>query len=120
MTATSTYLNRPIREVEQATFDRVIADNQDAGNWPASLDPRDEIERAEAIKKAAWAIMSSAEQTLTKLAIRLEDNRSVIHADQADWPVTIAEVFEDLDGNTFGCLTRKIDEAKAEAMQREG
>ena len=116
MTATSDYLNRPIRDLQQVLHDRVIADNQDAGNWPASLDPYDEIARQEAIYSAAKNILDNAEATLTKLAHLSQDHRSCVNADQEDWPLIITEHFSDMAGDTFANLLEAINRAKREVQ----
>lgn len=112
MPATSEYLNRPLRLVEQATVDRVIADNQDAGNWPVSFDPSDEIERQQAIYHAAKNILEATENALIKLAVQSQDHRSVVNADQEDWPIDISGFLEDLTNETFGCLPQAIERAR--------
>ena len=112
--ATSPYLNQDLRTHEQALFDRTVADRQDAGNWPVSMDPWDEIERQQAISDAAHDIIRNAENALIKLATQSQDHRSVVNADQDDWLLIITASLQDMVNDTFGCLPKAIARAKRE------
>ena len=91
---------------------------RNAGGWAdlpsIARDPWDEVARQQDIHDAAMTIVDTARRALLVLANRSRAHRRMVTCDQEDWGTTITDGFDDLVGDTFGCLPEAIARARRE------
>lgn len=111
---TSHQLLKPVRTLEQARVDSVIATSKAAGSWPLTPGegPFDEIERQADIYKAALAIHEASTKALCDLAECSRELARYVTCDQEWWAVEIDGSHDDTFSNTFGQMPEAIARAK--------
>lgn len=77
---------------------------------------RDEIHLQTELYKSAMDVMSKARAALVEIARQSQNVRAQVSCDQEDWPDIIRDSFNDLSGDTFGCLPDAIDRAAREQI----
>ena len=76
----------------------------------------DEIHLQRELCNSAMEVMSAARAALVEIASQSQTIRVRVSCDQEDWPDIIRDSFEDLIGDTFGCLPEAIDRAAREQI----
>lgn len=82
-------------------------------------DPWDEIARQQEIYDAAMALVETAREALVHLACRSRRHRRLVSCDQDDWHAIIADGFDDMVGDSFGCLPQAIARARRDLAYRD-
>ena len=109
-TSTPNIAHRKLRRTLRPTLNSVSHAKPSA----SVRNPWEEIDLQDEIHREALAIIEAAQSTLRDLARRSQELRSCVSCDQEDWPGIVRDCFEDMVGDTFGCLPDAIDRAARE------